>query len=71
MEAVMNTSSPLVQIKRCVMARRVAFTAKARHEMHADALTVQDVYESLLTAQGIYKVLRSRSARRGSFHERL
>lgn len=53
------------------MADRVEFTAKARDEMQADGLTVQDVFESLLNAQGIYKVLRSRSPRRGVPGERL
>lgn len=67
----MSPSNPLVQIKRCVMADRVEFTAKARDEMRADGLTVQDVYESLLNAQGIYKVLKSLSHRREARRERL
>ncbi len=66
-----RTRDPLVTIKRCVMADRVEFTAKARDEMHADGLTVQEVFESLLSAQGIYRVLRSRSPRRGVPGERL
>lgn len=44
---------------------------KARDEMRADDLAVQDVLESLLNAQGIYKVLRSRSPRRGAANEKL
>jgi hypothetical protein len=39
--------------------------------MRSDALTVQDVFESVLNAQGIYKVLKSRSPRPGRFGERL
>ena len=67
----MASSDALITIKRCVMAERVEFTAKARDEMHATGLTVQEVFESLLNAQGIYKVLRPRSPRRGVHGERL
>jgi len=62
---------PLIVIKRCVMADRVRFTTKARDEMLRDDVSVQDVYESLLNAQGIYKTLRSRSPHRRSATERL
>jgi len=67
----MKAGNPLIQIKRCVMADRVEFTMKARDEMRADGLTIQDVYESILNAQRVYKVLRSRSLRRKSSGERL
>ncbi len=53
------------------MADRVIFTAKARDEMRSDGLAVQDVFESLLNAQGIYKVVRSRSRRQGTAGDRL
>jgi hypothetical protein len=61
----------LLRIKRLVLRRLVRFTQKARDEMLADDLTREDVYESLLNAQGIYKTLRSRSAARRSRRERL
>jgi len=51
----------LVRIKRLVVARRVIFTEKAETEMAADALTPELVYESILNAPGIFKVLRSRN----------
>ena len=54
---------PLVRIKRLVIARRVLFTQKAESEMAADALTPELVYESILNAPAIFKVLRSRNPR--------
>jgi len=48
------------RIKRLVVARRVVFTAKADDEMVADELTPELVYESILNAPGLNKVLRSR-----------
>lgn len=53
------------------MAEHVIFTAKARDELSSNGLTLQDVLESLLNAQGIYKVLKSRSPRRTKEGERL
>ena len=50
-----------VRIKRLVVARRVVFTEKAETEMAADALTPELVYESILNAPAISKVLRSRN----------
>jgi len=50
-----------VRIKRLVVARRVLFTEKAETEMVADALTPELVYESILNAPAIFKVLRSRN----------
>ncbi len=67
----MQRGDVLTVIKRCVMAESVVFTTKARDEMRADDLSVQEVFESLLNAQGIYKVLRSRSQHRRSARERL
>ena len=55
----------LVRIKRLVIARNVVFTQKAESEMAADALTPELVYESILNAPTIFKVLRSRSPRTG------
>ena len=50
-----------VRIKRIVVGRRVIFTEKAEIEMEVDDLTPELVYESILTAPGISKVLRSRN----------
>jgi len=50
-----------VRIKRLVVARRVVFTEKAATEMLAAALTRELVYESILNAPAIFKVLRSRN----------
>ena len=50
-----------IRIKRLVVARRVVFTEKAETEMVADALTPELVYESILNAPTIFKVLRSRN----------
>jgi hypothetical protein len=50
-----------VRIKRLVVARRVVFTEKAETEMAADALTPAMIYESILNAPAIFKVLRSRN----------
>ncbi len=49
------------RIKRLVIARRVVFTEKAETEMVVDALTPELVYESILNAPAIFKVLRSRN----------
>jgi hypothetical protein len=48
-----------VQIKRLVISRRVLFTEKAEIEMASDALTPEMVYEAILNAPSIFKVLRS------------
>ena len=53
--------SVLVRIKRCVLAGRYEFSAKAVDEMEADRLTPLDVAESILNAVAIYKTLRSTS----------
>ena len=55
----------LVRIKRLVVSRRVLFTEKAEIEMARDALTPELVYEAILNAPAIFKVLRSRSPRAG------
>ena len=49
----------LIRIKRLVISRKVLFTQKADIEMALDALTPEIVYESILNAPNIFKVLRS------------
>jgi len=44
-----------------VISRRVLFTEKAELEMARDTLTPELVYEAILNAPAIYKVLRSRN----------
>ncbi len=61
----------LVRIKRLVVARRVEFTIKATEERLRDGLTVEDVLESIVNANAMKKVLRSRSTVRGRATERL
>ena len=61
----------LIRIKRLVIARRVEFTAKATEERLRDALTVEDVLESVVNANAVKKTLRSRSPARASRRERL
>ena len=51
----------IVRIKRLVIARHVLFTQKAEDEMAVDHLTPELVYESILNAPSVFKVLRSRS----------
>jgi hypothetical protein len=55
----------LVRIKRLVVSRRVLFTEKAEVEMARDALTPELVYEAILNAPAIFKVLRSRNPKSG------
>jgi len=61
----------LVRIKRLVVAGRIEFTAKAEAERLRDGLSVEDVLESILNANAIKKILRSRSPRRWAPAERL
>ncbi len=60
----------LVRIKRLVVSHQVLFTEKAEIEMARDALTPEMVYEAILNAPAIFKVLRSRSPR-GAKSDRL
>lgn len=55
----------LARIKRLVITRRVLFTEKAESELTAESLTLELVYESILNAPAIFKVLRSRNPRTG------
>ena len=54
----------LIRIKRLVVARRVQFTLKAQEERLRDGLTVEDILESVVNANAIKKVLRSRATTR-------
>jgi hypothetical protein len=61
----------LTWIKRLVVAGNVEFTEKALEEQVVDDLAVEDVLESVLNANAIKKVLRSKSPFRTKPHERL
>lgn len=62
----MSRMDPLVRIKRLVARRRFRFSEKALDELEADGLEKADAVESVLNAQTIQKVLRSRSSCRTS-----
>jgi hypothetical protein len=49
----------IIRIKRLVIARHVLFTQKAENEMAAESLTPELIYESILNAPAIFKVLSS------------
>lgn len=55
----------LVHIKRLVIARKVIFTEKAETEMTVDLLTPELVYEAIINAPSIFKVLKSRNPHTG------
>jgi hypothetical protein len=61
----------LVRIKRLVIARQVEFTMKAEEERLRDHLSVEDILESVVNANAIKKILRSRSRSRTHARERL
>ena len=61
----------VVRIKRLVVARQVEFTMKAEQERLRDGLTVEDVLESIVNANALKKVLRSRSSARTHARQRL
>lgn len=52
-------ASILVRIKRAVIAGNVVFTSKATLERERDSLTEGEVVESIITAQSLYKSVRS------------
>ncbi len=54
----MQTDTRLKQIKRLILDRQVKFTLKAELELDEN-LDKRDVYESILNADEIYKVLNS------------
>ena len=64
-------SDVLVRIKRAMIEGRYRFTEKAQTELEADGLTELDVVEAILNAVAIYKIIRSRSTRRGRAGEKL
>ena len=55
----------IVRIKRLVVSRQVLFTEKAEIEIARDGLTPELVYEAILNAPAIFKVLRSRNPKSG------
>ena len=55
----------LVRIKRLVIGRHVLFPEKAEGEMANDHLTPELVYESIINAPSVLKVLCSRNPRTG------
>ncbi|MBI2026609.1 MAG: hypothetical protein HYS98_02195 [Deltaproteobacteria bacterium] len=61
----------LKKIKKYAVARRIRFTEKARTERLHDHLSVEDIIESLVNAQAINKILRSRSSERKMRREKL
>lgn len=61
----------LLRIKSLVVRGQVRFTGKAQDEMDRDDLGRVEVLESILNAQIIQKVLRSRSPRRRHAGEQL
>lgn len=52
-----------IRIKRLIISRRVLFTEKADLEMARDSLTPEMIYEAILNAPAIFKVLNSRNPR--------
>jgi hypothetical protein len=49
----------IIRIKRLVIARRVLFTEKAESELWAERLTKELVYEAIINAPAVTKILRS------------
>lgn len=58
---------PLTKIKRLILSGQYRFTLKAERERLEDGLSETDVLESIMTAKGIQKVLRTRSPH-AAFH---
>lgn len=61
----------LTRIKKLVVSRKLVFTQKAEHERISDGLSVDDIVASILNANAIKKVLRSRSPHRHGSREKL
>jgi hypothetical protein len=55
----------LARIKRLILTGKVIFTWKAEMEMAADGLTRPLVYEAILSASTISKIVRSRKPETG------
>jgi len=51
----------LIRIKRLVIGQKVLFTEKAEIEMARDALEPELVFEAILNAPAVYKVIRSKN----------
>ena len=64
-------SEPLVRIKRLVLRNRYRFTEKATIERESDGLSEEDVLESVMNAQKIYKTINSTSLLKKSKREKL
>lgn len=61
----------LIRIKHLAIARRIQFTLKADIERVRDGLLIEDVIESIVNANAIKKVVRSRSISRRTRGEKL
>ncbi len=64
-------SNVLVRIKRAVLRGRIRLTEKAIIEMQLDDLSREDIAESILNAESIFKTLRSTSPARARSREYL
>jgi len=51
----------LVKIKRLVLTRKVVFTSKARAERYESGLAVEEIFESIINAPSINKIVNSTS----------
>lgn len=69
---IITMMSDLIRIKRAVLRGRMRLTEKALTEMRIDGLTREEVAESIMNADEIYKTIRStspvRPARREYLH---
>lgn len=61
----------LQRIKRLVLRGRIGFSAKARGEMLADGLIIDDIIETIVTTSTIAKTIRSTSGDRRYASEKL
>jgi len=61
----------LNQIKRLVLRGSLRFSEKAQTEMDLDAITADDVVESVVNARSITKTIRSQSTNRRFAGEKL
>lgn len=61
----------LKRIKRLILTDHYLFTEKAIIERERDHLSEEDVLESIMNAQNIYKTLRSKSPQRTDRKEKL
>jgi hypothetical protein len=64
-------SDILVRIKRAVLRGRMRLTEKALFEMRVDSLSREDVAESIVSADTIYKTIRSTNRPRSAGREYL